>query len=254
MKKTSIFILFTFLLTAQFIWAKEITLLGNFQKAPKVFLDKNNKAKGILIDIAREIEKHTNDRYNFNLSPWARAYKQALHTKKTHTGIIGITKNKKRLRLFDYSTSIYNDTNYLVVLKTKNLKIKKVEELKGLKVSYNKKGYFGSEFEKAKKYFISNSDANNTIRLRRLLNGRIDAALIGGPKQLGLKMALGLNTELKQNAHKFEILPLEFSNPDYIAFSKTTNNKQYLKELNKIIDRLHNDGTIQKIIDKYNNK
>lgn len=254
MKKIYTFILITLLFTAHSIEAKEITFLGNYQKAPKIFLDKNNKPKGILIDIAREIEKLSNDKYSFNLSPWQRVYKQALHTKKHNEGIIGITKNKKRLRLFDYSASIYNDTNYLVVLKSKNLKITKIEELQGLKVSYNKKGYFGTEFEKAKKFFISNSDANNTIRLRRLLNGRIDAALIGGPKQLGLKMALELHKELKQNAHKFEILPLEFSNPDYIAFSKTSNNKPYLKELNIIINKLHKEGTIQKIIDKYNNK
>ncbi len=232
-------------------FSDEVIIQGNFKKAPKIFLDENSKPKGILFEIAELISQETGDHFKYKLASWARAYQQASNAKNGNIGIIGIKKNAERLKIFDFSEPIYYDPNYLVVLKNKNYKINKIENLKGLRVGYNRGAYFGPEFEKAKQFFIDSADTHNKTRLLKLLKGRIDAAFIGGPGRVGLNMALKQHEELRANSDKFTLLPLEFTVPDHIAFTKALNKKKYIETLNKVILKLHKNGSIQKIVDKY---
>ncbi len=230
--------------------AEQIILWGNFQKAPKIFLQ-NEEPHGILVEIGDLIAQELQTRFDYKLSSWARAYVQAKAPAMTNEGIIGIKKNPERLKVFDFSEPIYNDTNYLVVLKSSNLRINNIEDLTGLRVSYNRNGYFGPEFERAKGIFIDEADTHNTIRLRRLLKGRIDAALLGGPGDVGLRMAVALDQELVQSLNKFELVPLEFSNPDHIAFAKSLKQTELIGKINEVIRKLRASGKIKKIVDKY---
>jgi len=231
--------------------ATDITLWGNYQKAPKIFLSIDKKPQGVLVEIADLIANKTGDTYNYQLAPWARAYYQSKKTNDKNTGIIGIKKNPKRLKLFDFSDPIYFDSNYLVVLKERNLKVETIEELKGLRVSYNRNGYFGPKFEEAKQYFIDAADTNNVVRLKKLLLGRIDAALLGGPGRKGLNMALEQDESLQGTGDKFVLLPLEFATPDHIAFAKSLAQKETVEKINQAINELNTEGAIQAIIDRY---
>jgi len=228
--------------------AETILFWGNYKKAPKIYLDKEKKPKGILVDIAELLSVETGIEFSFQLATWARAYQQSLHTKEKNTGIIGIKKNHKRLQVFDFSDPIYNDSNFLVVLKSRNLQINSIEELKGLIVAYNRNAYFGKKFEDAKKYFIDAADTNNTLRLKKLLAGRIDAALLGGPGKNGLNMALTQDASLIENKDKFTLLPIKFATLDHIAFAKNLNQKETIIRLNKAIKELKKNGKIQTII------
>lgn len=240
--------------TTQSIIAQDIFLWGNYKKAPKIYLDKNKTSKGILVDIAKLISTKTGINFSYKLAPWARAYKQSLYAKNKNTAIIGIKKNQERLQLFDFTDPIYDDSNYLIVLKSRHLTINTIDELKGLKVAYNRKGYFGPKFEEAKKYFIDAADTNNIQRLKKLLVGRIDAALLGGPGKHGLNMALLQNKDLMENKDKFILLAIEFATPDHIAIAKNLNQKDTIIRINKAIKELKKEGKIKAIIEKYANK
>jgi len=250
-KLTFLCILSLLLIINSITVANEITLWGNYQKAPKIYLNPEKQAHGVLIEIANLIAAKTGDKFNYELAPWARAYYQSKKAKQKNIGIIGIKKNPKRLALFDFSAPIYFDSNYLVVLKERNFKIETIKDLKGLRVSYNRNGYFGPKFEQAKQYFIDAADTNNIVRLKKLLLGRIDAALLGGPGRKGLNMALEQDESLKGTGDKFELLPIEFATPDHIAFSKALDQKDSIDRINLAIKELNEEGAIKQIINKY---
>jgi polar amino acid transport system substrate-binding protein len=239
-----------FLFNTQVI-AENISLWGNYKKAPKIYLDKDKNPKGILIDIANLISAETGIQFSYKFAPWARTYQQSLYAKNKNTGIIGIKKNQERLQLFDFSAPVFHDSNYLVVLKNRKLNINHIKGLKNLKIGYNRKAYYGKKFEAAKKYFITAEDTNNIQRLKKLLVGRIDAALLGGPGNNGLNMAITQDKTLQENKDKFVLLPLEFTTADHIAFAKNLNQQDTLNRINKAIKKLKKEGKIQKIISKY---
>jgi len=232
--------------------ANDIVLWGNYKKAPKIYFNNQHQAEGILINIANLISQRTDLNFQYYLAPWARAYQEALYPEDNSTGIIGIKKNQERIKEFDFSVPLYHDTNYLVVLKDRKFKLQSIKELKGLTVAYNRNGYFGEKFEEAKKYFIDAADTNILLRLKKLLRGRIDAALIGGPGELGLEMAFAQSPELKMHQDKFVLLPIEFSTTDHIAFSKKLQKQDVLDKINSIIRELQKEGAIQEIINHYN--
>ncbi|MEH6627138.1 MAG: transporter substrate-binding domain-containing protein [Motiliproteus sp.] len=233
------------------VYAETLVLWGNDRKAPKIYLDsQTNGAKGILVDIAELIFLQTGDQVVFKLSPWARAFAEAKSAEQ-NVGIIGIKKTTERETLFDFSEPIYDDVNYLIALKSSHLQLRKLEDLKGLSVSYNRGAYYGPEFEIAKQHFSDAADSNNEIRLRRLLLGRIDAAMLGGPGRVGLDMVVNAHEDLKSNADKFVVIPIEFKNPDHIAFAKGSGSEKYLEKINKAIRKLKSSGAFEKVVEKY---
>ena len=140
-----IFILFVIQINAQ-----KISIYGNESKPPKYFL-KEDTAKGILIEIMNYISKDINQDFEYKLQPWKRAYRNAINSKG---GIIGLSKNLERLKIFDYSEVMYYDSLILVVLKGNEFEFNNIYDLKDKIVGVQRASSYGDEFEEAKKLFI----------------------------------------------------------------------------------------------------
>lgn len=254
MKRMSLFISVVLvaivMLTGTWASAREIVILGNDYKIPKIYLE-DGTAKGILIDIARYIDQQMEDyTFTFQLYPWARAYHQAV---AGEGGIIGLSKTPERLTIFDYSDVIYYDDVLIVVKRGREFPFETITDLKGKVVGIGREGTFGGEFEEARQsgLFIVKEDDGPVMRLRKLLRNRIDCALIS-PGIYAFHQTIAQNEELQQHKDDLVVLPKPLTrDPNYLGFAKTLNMQPFLEKFNAILNRGYENGEIPQIIEQY---
>ncbi len=169
-------IVFLLFFHAGFCFGEQILILGNHKKPPKNYLE-NDKPKGILIEIMNYVDQKLSLSFEYKLSPWKRVYLDAVNGKG---GIIGLSMNRERLKIFDYSDVMYYDDLLLVMKKGKEFPYKRVQDLRGKKVGCLRGASYGDAFEKAKSNFFEiDEDGDGKQRLLKLLGNRIDVAIIG---------------------------------------------------------------------------
>lgn len=243
MKKLIISFLLIIAMATQ-VYAEQIEINVNNNKPPKVW-GEGEAVQGILVDILKLTEQELGTSFKFKAAPWARTYQNSVRGKG---GIVGISVTDERLKIFDFSAPLYYDDVVLVVKKGKEFTFNEYPDLKGKKVGLCRGCSFGPA-EEAKKYFISEEDNGAISRLKKLLAGRLDAAIVN-PGAYALKRIC--NEDPALNFEDFSILskPLT-SDPNYLAFSKDLNQKPFLEKFNKILKQKLDSGEVQKIIDKY---
>ncbi len=232
------------------VFSEEITILGNDYKIPKIYKE-NGYPKGILVDIAEYIDMHMkNYSFNIKLYPWARAYNMAVNAEG---GIIGLSKTEERLKIFDYSDVIYFDEVIIVVMKGSEFNFEDIADLKGKTIGIGRGGSFGDEYEEAKKEGLFNveQDDGPVIRLKMLLDNRIDCALIS-PGKYAFYETLRKDKHLMEMKDEFIILSKPFKrDPNYLGFPKKMKMQDFLNEFNNILQQGYENGDIQKLIDNY---
>jgi len=227
------------------IQAQRIPIYGNETKMPKIWLE-NNQAEGILIEIMKYADSKLPENFEYELYPWARAFYNA---ENGFGGIVGISKTEERLESFDYSIPIYDDEIILVVKKGNEFEFNTLEDLRGLVVGVCRDCIFGPVFIEAANYFIVDEDKDSIQRLRKLLVGRIDAALIN-PGEAGLNIEIKNASGLSRDQFSIIEKPLVVD-PNFLAFEKSMNMKEFLERFNKIIEEGYASGDIQMIIAGY---
>jgi ABC-type amino acid transport substrate-binding protein len=235
---------------ASIVCAAEILITGNEAKIPKIYL-KDNMPTGILIDIARYIDKRMDGyTFTFELYPWARAYALAEHGE---AGIIGLSMTTERLAIFDYSDPIYYDEVIVVVRKGKEFPFETLTDLRGKTVGIGRSGTFGDEFDNAKKsgLFLVEEDSGDVSRLEKLLAGRIDCALIS-PGLFSLHQTIASDANLTRAKDQFTALPRPFKrDPNYLGFAKSMHMRNFLDKFNAVLKQGLENGDIRKIIDSH---
>lgn len=228
---------------------KEIIIFGNHTKSPKIYTATDGTPKGVLIDIMRYIEKETGDIFHIELGPWKRSYTLMLQGKG---GVIGLSKNAERLKIIDYSVPMYFDEMFIVVVKGKEFPFNSLEDLRGEKISVNLGASFGPKFEYGKKNTFKVVEVSQQgLRLKGLLEGNVDATLVG-PGRAGLDALIDKYPVLEKDRDQFVLLPIPFvRDPNYLGFAKTLNMKDYLVSFNKALKKGWENGSIQRIIDNY---
>lgn len=225
--------------------AESIVLRGNAFKEPKVWME-NGLPRGILVDIMESTQKELGVDYRYDFGPWARSYNMAL---KGQGGIMGISKTEERLALFDFSEPIFYDRVILVVKRGHEFAFDSLNDLQGKRMGSCRGCSFGPEYEHVKTYFTLDTDANNIQRLKKLMAGRIDAAIFS-PGVSALNRAIDSDPSLKREMFTVLEKPL-VQDPNYVAFSKDLHMQPYLESLNAVIRKKYQSGAIQSIIDKY---
>ena len=236
-----------FLLTS-FCFAEEIIIFGNDKKSPKVWSEKGQPT-GLLVDILRHLEPQLGSTFNIKLCPWKRAYYNML---EGEGGIIGLSKNDQRLKIIDYSDVMFVDEIILVVIKGNEFFYNTINDLQGKCVGVVRGSSYGSIFDKAEgTVFTATPDSGTVFRLLKLLHGRMDVALVN-PGRAALDNAIMSDPHLKDNKSKFIVLENPFMyDPNYLGFTKTTNQKKFISRFNQALQKSKQSGAIQKIIQSY---
>ncbi len=210
--------------------SENLIIYGDDSYAPLVSLE-NGKPVGILVDILRRVEQKTGDTYQIQLFPWKRALELALAGKG---GLLGTSWNKERSLVFDYSAKIYDDDIQLVMLKGKEFPFRNLADLNGKVVGGVIGASYGNAVDSAleKGLFTVERDVSQTARLKKLLTGRIEVALIGNGKA-GFERLLASDPYLKSEAARFVVAKTPVAvDPLFLVFLKTQNKRAALERFN----------------------
>lgn len=230
--------------------ACEITVLGNENKFPKVYLE-DGEAKGILVDMMRYVSKEVDCDFYYRLSSWKRAY---VDMQRGMGIIIGLSKTSERMKTVNYSEAMYSDEILIITHKDNPFVFNDIEDLSGKRIAFSRGASYGDEFDKALNEgwfaaFEDNGDIASRIKL--LLYDRIDAALVG-PGKTSVYRAINNDQYLKINQNKLHILPKPLKQDfNYIGFTKGSFSDALLHKIDQSILKGRSSGAFGEIEDDY---
>lgn len=224
------------LLVSAPVMAEKLLIFGDDGYAPVVFFDRGVPS-GLLPAILKRLERDTGDIYELHLVPWKRAYQSALNGEG---GLIGFSYTKERAEIFDFSKAIYDDDVQIVVLREKRFSFKVAADLKGKTLGGVQGASYGEEVDRliASGGFTVDRDLGQAGRLRKLLAGRLDGALIGNGNA-GFNHAINSDEVLRDSRGKFEILPVPLARDAlHLGFSKSMGRTAALARFDAALARL----------------
>jgi polar amino acid transport system substrate-binding protein len=198
---------------------QEITLFASENYRPISWRDDAGQAKGLVVEAIEFVQKDTGIQFKLELMPWNRAYKLA---EQGQGGVIGLSYTPERTAIFDYSAVFYDSGVYLVVHKDRPIHFKSAADLSGKKIGGLIGVSYGAEIDQAVKNreYELVRDTSHTARLKNLLAGRIDGALLPNV-EVDLPRYISADPELKAHANEFVVLSKSMAkDPVYIAFRK----------------------------------
>lgn len=163
-----------------------------------------------------------------------------------HSGIAGIYKTDKRVRLFDYSDVVYNELLLVFVRKDEAFSFDSMQDFKGKKIGIILGWSYGDAFDKAKEdgLFTVEEVNRDSLNFKKLNQGRLDCVVAS--KESGM-------FEIARN--KFShIIALEKAlliNPTYLAFAKHANQQELLFQFNTAMKHMREEGEYRKIVGSF---
>ncbi len=163
--------------------------------------------------------------------------------------LVGIYMTEERKKYFEYSNPFAKDPVVIFVAKGKAFKYAKWDDLAGKKGTTTVGDSFGQAFDKfiTEKLTVTRS-AKVEENFAKLTGGQADYFIYAMYSGLFESERLGI-------ADKVEFLPVNASVENfYIGISKKSPYVKYLPQINKKLDELIMNGTVDKLIDKYSDQ
>lgn len=249
--KAIIFLLITFVSSSAF--CQDMVIFGYDSKPPKYYVE-NGEAKGILVDMVKWIGKEIDYNFDIRLYPWKRAYHHAL---EGEGGIIGLSWNAERDKIFDYSDTMYFDDVVLAVRKDKMFAYNSDQDLEGKSIALERGSSKGENFDNlVKSGFITPIWSNSMSHsLSLVLGGRADMA-VAGPGKIGFLMTIyrdaKLYPSLAKNKDQLTIIQKPIvRDPNYLGISKKLKASGFLQKFNQALKKGSETGAFESIVDKY---
>ena len=214
--------------------ADELKVFGDESYSGVIYRDAQGQAQGPLPNVLNYYAKVSGNAVTIELSPWKLAYSAALAGRG---GVIGLSKTPERLLQFDYSAPVYYDDVVLVVLKGKEFPYEQLTDLRGKKIGAQLGASFGSAMDLAITQGVLQveRDQRHGARLKKLLHGRIDAAVIGNGRE-GLDWLVESDPELQGQRARFVVLPRPFVRRYlHLGFIKTMGQRAMLDEFDRVL-------------------
>jgi polar amino acid transport system substrate-binding protein len=222
--------------------AETLSIYGDDSYAPVIYLDKaSRKPAGFLVDLLRRAEAYSGDRYVIEVMPWKRAYVMA---QRGQAGLIGVSFSQERATQFDFSRPIYNDDIHVVVLRGKEFPLQGLADLRGKLIGGVIGASYGETVDRAIAggVFKVDRDVGQTSRLRKLLAGRLDGALVGnGPR--GFEAVVQSHPELMAHRDELVLLPVPVTHdPLHLAFPKSMGKSDALVRFDAAMARVMSEA------------
>ncbi|MFZ6720596.1 substrate-binding periplasmic protein [Undibacterium sp. Ji49W] len=223
-----------------------LTMLVGTSNAPKMFLNDAEKPVGYFTELAQLIGRRAGYKVVIVAVPWARAVQMA---ERGEGVICSLSKTPERELLFSYSNAVLADRVVIVTLKKRNIVAASLADLKGMTIGVNRGSKYGTKYIEELPMVNLDEDNSGVSRLRKLVLGRIDAAIIPGgvaAVTFNAKMA-GIDF----NDLTVQKTPLAIDK-NYFGISKSRPDASaVLGHLNAAIDASIADGSIEAIMNNY---
>lgn len=230
-------------LTAWSARADTVTVFGGENFPPTTFLVHGEPA-GILVDLLKQISSKTGDDYQVRLLPWKRAYDTAL---RGEGAIIGLSLTPERRELFAFSEPLHYNDLQLVVRNDRQFVFKRLADLKGKKIGGGLGVSYGQAVDTAlqKGLFSMERDTDATERVFKVLQGRLDAAVIGHGMP-GYEAVVTSNVRLAARYDELVVLPTPLErDPLYFAMRKTMEQQGVVARLNKALREMRSVAAVK---------
>ncbi|MFZ6770029.1 substrate-binding periplasmic protein [Undibacterium sp. Di26W] len=223
-----------------------LTMLVGTSNAPKMFLNDAEKPVGYFTELAQLIGRRAGYKVVIVAVPWARAVQMA---ERGEGVICSLSKTPEREMLFSYSNAVLVDRVVIVTLKKRNIVAASLADLKGMTIGVNRGSKYGTKYIEELPMVNLDEDNSGVSRLRKLVLGRIDAAIIPGgvaAVTFNAKMA-GIDF----NDLTVQKTPLAIDK-NYFGIAKSRPDaSDVLGHLNAAIDASIADGSIEAIMNNY---
>lgn len=217
--------------------AETLLIFGDDAYAPVLYQRPGGVPEGVLVQTLRRAERITGDHYDLQLMPWKRAYELA---RRGDGGLIGVSYTQERAAIFDYSHPMYDDDIRIVTLKGREFTFGEIGDLKGKLLGGVRGASYGEQVDSAIAAGLIrvDRDIGQVSRLRKVLAGRLDAALIGNG-QAGLEAVIVSHPELLANRDRFSVLGKPLArDPLHLAFPKQLGKTEALARFNDALEKL----------------
>lgn len=232
-------------LSASDVPANTLVVFSLPASPPKSYL-KEGKVIGFMVDLTREALHRAGYTADIQAFPWARAVKMS---ERAEGLISSFSRTPEREVLYFFSDPIYEDPVLLVTKRDANFSFSGPKDLAGRTVGLLRSTSFGAEFEGLRASFIEAPDDSAEQRLKKLLAGRIDAAIISGG--LPALRFFAQSAEIKLDLLKVHNPPIVLD-PNFIAIAKTyPKASEIIANINKAIASMRSDGSIKRIMAGY---
>ena len=182
--------------------------------------------------------------------PWRRAQMMAEHGEGL---LYGAAITPERLRVFAFTTPLYDANQWLVSSTRAPLNFHRWEDLQGKVISIGGGGKFGPEFEERrdKLFKVEQNAVSMEGRLKMLSAHHVDAVLVDSFRN-PVQLSASLNCRFPDDQWVVAEKSVGFE-PVLIAVPKSAPLGKLLPRLNKAIVRLNKAGSIRKAVDSVAN-
>ncbi|MBY6038004.1 transporter substrate-binding domain-containing protein [Fictibacillus nanhaiensis] len=205
---------------------------------PFTFRDKKtNDITGYDVEVAKEVAKRLDMEAKFVPTEWKNMF-TSLDSKRFDLVANQVTITDERKGQYDFSTP-YTVSGGQVIVNKENTDIKGIEDLKGKVVGTTQGSNYAAEAEKAgakTKYYKGVAQVLTDLDVNR-----VDAAM---------NDQLFILTELKKTDYNVKAVGEPF-NKNEMAFAFRKGNEDLIKKVNEALEEMKNDGTLEKISEKY---
>lgn len=194
--------------------------------------------EGIFPDIVTEIENRTGNKIVITLTPYARIDRELEAGRQDCTMLI---REKERDEITDLGELVFYHP--IGVVPHKSLQLKNYEELYDLKISVLRALNVTERFSNDN-MLQKEEDTHYEIGLRKMKHGRVDAIAGAIPTIQYLAKKYGMHDLLGE--------PLQLSSePIFLQCSHKSKKKDYIDSINKSIQSIKDDLSLDKILDFY---
>jgi PAS domain S-box-containing protein len=214
-----------------------LLFLGNKNIAPVVYLD-GTIPTGVAVDIVHALAKHVSQPIEIKAMDWSEA--QALVARGDADALIQINPTEERKKIYDFSDPLL-ESHFSIFTRTEQMGITGLSSLRGLRVGVESGGLPQRLLETDPEVRIT-IVPNFTEGFRQLSEGSVDAVVVD--------YRIGSYVLAKNTIRNIKISgdPIE-SSRSTIAVKK--GDTKLLNEINTALQIIREDGTYQKIIDKW---
>ncbi len=227
--------------------AQTLTTSGHPQYPP-VMWKEGNKIVGVGPELTRILFKDMKVTVKSPyLGTWDKVQEQAKQGKIDV--LAGLYMTEERKAFYEYSHPFVKDPVVIFVAKGKAFPYAKWDDLIGKKGASTIGDSFGQKFDTfiAEKLTVTRLPKVEEI-FAKLIDGSADYFIFAKYSGVFEAEKLGI-------ADKIEYLPVEASVENfYLGFSKRSSFVKYLPELNKKIDELMKDGTVDRLVKEYTDR
>ncbi len=228
----------------------QLLFLGEENVPPYSYME-NGQQKGTDYDVIQEVAKRMKIQVNIKFTPWKRM-KVFVEKGRCDAGFtMFYVKEREKFGIYARPPLHYS-TYSVFVKKGHEFPFDSVRDLYGKKVG-NVRGYkIGENFDKAVEEgrITVEEVSHKQLNIKKLAGGRIECFVSHHDTTLAAMKKMGFSGNIVPLQK-----PIKESKEAFLIFSKAgkniANKEEFVKKFSSVLEKMKQDGTIQKICDKY---